>query len=66
MGLAGHNKCFLSLATGVPGSTHDARLLIHCFLFRTICNGGGIPSKSVSLGNAGEIPFITIGNSVFP
>ena len=58
MGLARHNKRFLSLAT--------SRLLIHCFLFRTICNGGGIPSKSVSLGNAGEIPLITIGNSVFP
>ena len=33
-----------------PGSTHDARLLRHCSLFRTICNGGGIPNKSVTLG----------------
>ena len=33
-----------------PGSTHDARLLRHCSLFCTICNGGGMPVKCVSLG----------------
>ena len=66
MGLVGHNKHFLHLTTGAPGSTHDARLLRHCSLFRIICNGGGIPNKSVSLGNAGEIPLITIGDSAFP
>ena len=66
MGLVGHNKRFLHLTSGAPGSTHDARLLTHCSLLRTICNGGGIPNKSVSLMNAGEIPLITIGDSKFP
>ena len=66
MGPVGHNKRFLQLATGAPGSTHDARLLTHFSLLRKICNSGGIPNKSVSLGNAGEIPLITIGDSAFP
>ena len=62
MSPVGHNKRFLQLVTGAPRSTHDGRLLKHC----TICNGGGIPNKSVSLGNAGEIPLVTIGDSAFP
>ena len=66
MGLDGQNKPFLHLTTCAPGSTHDACLLRHCSLFRTKCNGGGIPNKSVSLGIAGEKPLITIGESVFP
>ena len=66
MGLVGHDKRFLELTTGTPGSTHDARLLRHCSLFRKICNGGGIPNKSASLGNVGEISLITIGDSAFP
>ena len=66
LGLVEHNKRFLHLTTGVTGSTHDARLLRHCSLFRTICNGDGIPNKSVSLGNAGEIPLITTDDSAFP
>ena len=65
MGFVGHSKRFLHLTTGAPWSTHDVRLLRHCSLFHTICNGGGIPSKSVSLGNANEIPLITIGHGTF-
>ena len=66
MGVVGQNKSFLHLTTSAPGSTHEARLLRHCSLFCIICNGGGIPNKSVSIGNAGEIPLITIGDSAFP
>ena len=66
MGLVGHNKRFLHLTTGAPGSTHDAHLLRHCSLFRTICNVGGTPNKSMSLGNIGEVPLITVGDSAFP
>ena len=66
MSFVGHNKRFLHLTIGTPGSTYDARLSRHQSLFRTICNGGGIPNKFVSLGNAGEIPLITIGDSAFP
>ena len=66
MGLVGHNKRFLYLTTDAPGNSHVARLMIHCSLFCTICNDGGVSNKSLSLGNAGEIPLITIGDSAFP
>ena len=66
MGLVGHNKRFLYLTTDAPGSSHVARLMRHCSLFCTICNDGGVSNKSLSLGNAGEIPLITIGDSAFP
>ena len=59
MSLVGHNKRFLHLTTGAPGSTRDARLLRHCSLFRTICNGGGILNKTVSLENGlGTLPRV--------
>ena len=57
MGLVGHNNHFVHLTTSAPGSTRDIPLLRHCSFFRTICNGVGIPSKFVSLGNVGEIPI---------
>lgn len=66
MGLVGYNKRFLHLTTGAPGSTHDARLLRHTSLFRDITNGAGIPNKCINLGEAGEIPLVTIGDSAFP
>ena len=37
--LISHNKRFLHLFTGAPGSTHDARLLRCSFLFHRIANG---------------------------
>ena len=67
MGLIGHNKRFLALTTGAPGSTHDARLLRYSNVYRDIINGEGIPDKAIDLGvGAGEIPLITIGDSAFP
>ena len=65
MGLIGHNKRFLHLTTGAPGSMHDARLLRQSLLFHSITSGGGIPNKSVNLRDAGEIPLTTIGDSTF-
>ena len=65
MGLIGHNKRFLHLTTGAPGITHDARLLRHATLFRHIENDVAIPNKTIDLGEAGEIPFVTL-DSAFP
>ena len=65
MGLIGHNKRFLNLTTGAPGITHDTRLLRHATLFRHIENDVAIPNKTIDLGEAGEIPFVTL-NSAFP
>ena len=66
MGLVGYNKRFLHSTTGAPGSTHDARLLHHTILFREITNGAGIRNKCINLGDAGEIPLVTIGDSAYP
>ena len=66
MGLIGHNKRFLHLTTGAPGSTHDARLLRHSSLYKDISNGDGIPNKSIDLGDAGKIPLATVGDSAYP
>ena len=60
MRLIGHNKRFLHLMTGAPGSTHDARLLRYTTLFRQIENDGAIPNKIIDLGEAGEIPLVTL------
>ena len=66
MGLIGHNKRFLYLTTGVPGSIHNARLQRHSTLFQEIGRGNIIPSKSINLRDAGEIPLVTIGDSASP
>ena len=38
-GLGGYSKRFLHLATGAPGSVHDARLLRYSTLFKKIVAG---------------------------
>ena len=45
MELIEHNKRFLDLTTGVPGSIHDARLRQHSTLFQEISRGNIIPNK---------------------
>ena len=60
MRLIGHNKRFLHPTTGAPGSTHDARLLRYTTPFRQIENDGAIPNKTIDLGEAGEIPLVTL------
>ena len=67
MGLVGYNKRFLNLTCNAPGSTHDARLLRRSKIYRDIQAGGGLPNKSVDLGDDfGEIPLVTIGDTAFP
>ena len=65
MGLIAHNKRFLHLTTGASGRTHDARLLRYSTLFKDIQRGDGIPNKSISLGDFGEIPLVAIGDTAF-
>ena len=35
-------------------------------LFKDIQSGGGIPNKSIILGDIGEIPLANIGDTAFP
>ena len=49
---------------GTP-SIHDARLLPHSTLFQEISCGNIIPNKDINLGDTGEIPIVTIGDSAF-
>ena len=66
MGLVSYNKRFLYAAVGAPGSTHDARILKNCSLYKKIIDGDIIPDKVVELDNYGAVPFVTIGDSAFP
>ena len=66
MGLIGHNKKFLQFNTSASGSIYDAQLLKYSTLFKDIQSGGGIPNKSIILGDFGEIPLRTTGDTDFP
>ena len=66
MGLVGYNKRFLYAGIGAPGSTHDARLLRNTSIYEDMINGGAIPQRSLLLGDFGDIPLVTIGDSAFP
>ena len=65
LGLIGYNKRFLYAAVGAPGSTHDARLFKESSIYSDIINGNVIPDRVVQLGDIGEIPLVTIGDSDF-
>ena len=65
LGLIGYNKRFLYAAVGAPGSTHDARLFKESSIYSDIINGNVIPDRVVQLGDIGEIPLVTIGDSHF-
>ena len=49
-----------------PGSTHDARLLKEPSIYSDIVNGNVLPNRVIQLGDFGEIPLVTIGDSTFP
>ena len=66
LGLIGYSKRFLYAAVVAPGSTHDARLLKESSIYSDIINGNVIPDRVVQLGDFGEIPLVTIGDSAFP
>ena len=66
LGLVSYNKRFLYAAVGAPGSTHDARLLKSASIYQEILSGSVIPDRKIALGDFGEIPLVTIGDSAFP
>ena len=66
LGLVGYNKRFLYAGVGAPGSTHDATLLRKSSIYREILDGGCIPERKIKLGDQGEIPLVSIGDSAFP
>ena len=64
MGLVGYNKRFL-YAGIASGSTQGTRLLRNASIYQDIMNGGEIPQRSLLLGDFGDIPLVTIGDSPF-
>ena len=66
-----HGTCFLQqtllyAAVGVPGSTHDSRLLKVTRLYQQLSEGEIFPNKCLHLGHSGEILLVTIGGSALP
>ena len=66
LGLISYNKRILYAALGAPGSINNARLLQHTSLYKEIISGGAIPDRQHVLGDFGTVPFVTIGDNVFP
>ena len=62
-GLIGHNTRFLWAAFGVPGTTHDSRLLKSCDIYDKIEKGLVLANKNMILHEYGAIPFTTVGDS---
>ena len=50
---------------GTSGSIHYATLLKESSIYSDIINGNLIPDRVVQLGDFGEIPLVTIGESAF-
>ena len=65
LGLVGFNKRFLYAAVGAPVSNHDARLLKESSIYVAMLDGDIMPNKVIRLGDFGEIPLVTIGDSAF-
>ena len=66
LGLVGCNKSFLYAAVGAPRIAHDARMLKSTCLYQPIPKGEIFPEKGMTLEGSGNIPLVTIGDSVFP
>jgi hypothetical protein len=66
LALTTYNKRFLYAAVGAPGSTHDARMLKESSFFDEVLNGRVLPDRKINLGDFGDIPLVTIGDSAFP
>ena len=66
LGLVGYNKRFLYCDVGVPGITHDSRKLCSTLSYQTIISGNIISDKGITLGDFGNIPLVTIGDTAFP
>ena len=66
LALTSYNKRFLYAAVGAPGSTHDARMLKESSFFDEVLSGRALPDRKINLGDFGDIPLVTIGDSAFP
>ena len=66
LALVGCNKRILYAAVGAPGSTHDARMLKRTPLYHQILQGNILPDVNINLDGAGQIPLVTIRDTVFP
>ena len=66
LALTSYNKRFLYAAIGAPGSTHDARMLKESSFFDEVFTGRSLPDQKINLGDFGDIPLVTIGDSAFP
>ena len=66
LGLVGYNKRFLHWGVGAPGSMHGSRMLRSTSLYEKIISGNIIPNKGITLGDFGNIPLVTIGDTAFP
>ena len=66
LGLVGYNKRFLYCGVGAPGSTHDSRMLRSTSLYEKIISGNILPDKGITLGDFGNMPLVTIGDTAFP
>ena len=66
LGLVRYNKRLLHCDAGTPGSTHDSRMLCSTSLYEKIISGNIIPEKGVIIGDFGNIPLVTIGDTAFP
>ena len=63
LGLIGYAKWILYVAVGSPKGTHDARLLNESSIYSNIICGNVIWDGVAQLGDFGEIPRNTIGDS---
>ena len=66
LALTSYNKRFLYEVVGAPGSTHDARMLKESSFFYEVFTGRSLPDQKINLGDFGDIPLVTIGDSAFP
>ena len=66
LGLVSHNKRFLYAAVGASGGTHDRHLFKSAPKYSEIIGISLIPVHKAALGNIGEIPLVTIGDTALP
>ena len=66
LALTSYNKRVLYEVVGAPGSTHDARMLKESSFFDEVFTGRSLPDQKINLGDFGDIPLVTIGDSAFP
>ena len=66
LALTSYSKKFLYAAVGAPGSTHDARMLKESSFFDEVLSGRALTDPKINLGDFGDIPLVTTGDSAFP